>query len=74
MVESILKDKKRVLPCATILKGEYGYQDLFIGVPCVLGAKGVEKVIEVKLDEHERKLLDNSANAVRELVAALAKV
>jgi malate dehydrogenase len=74
MVESILKDKKRVLPCATILKGEYGYKDLFIGVPCVLGAKGVEKVIEVKLDDHEKKLLDNSANAVRELVAALAKV
>jgi malate dehydrogenase len=74
MVESILKDKKRVLPCATILKGEYGYHDLFIGVPCVLGARGVEKVIEVKLDDHEKKLLDNSANAVRELVAALAKV
>jgi malate dehydrogenase len=74
MVESILKDKKRVLPCATILKGEYGYTDLFIGVPCVLGAKGVEKVIEVKLDDHEKKLLDHSANAVRELVAALAKV
>jgi malate dehydrogenase len=74
MVESILKDKKRVLPCATLLDGQYGYKELFIGVPCVLGAGGVEKVIELKLDEHERKLLDNSANAVTELVAALKKV
>jgi malate dehydrogenase len=74
MVESILKDKKRVLPCAALLNGQYGYKDLFIGVPCVLGAGGVEKVIELSLDDHEKKLLDNSANAVRELVAALKKV
>jgi malate dehydrogenase len=71
MVESILKDKKRVLPCATLLKGQYGYENLFIGVPCVLGAKGVEKVIELKLDDHEKSLLDNSANAVRGLVKSL---
>ncbi|HUS67708.1 MAG TPA: malate dehydrogenase, partial [Kofleriaceae bacterium] len=64
----------RVLPCATLLDGQFGYKDLFIGVPCVLGAGGVEKVIELKLDEHEKKLLDNSANAVTELVAALKKV
>jgi len=74
MVESILKDKKRVLPCAALLAGQYGYQDLFIGVPCVLGAGGVEKVLELRLGDHEKKLLDNSANAVRELVAALKKV
>jgi malate dehydrogenase len=74
MVESILKDKKRVLPCATLLSGQYGHKDLFIGVPCVLGAGGVEKVLELSLDDHEKKLLDNSANAVRELVAALKKV
>jgi malate dehydrogenase len=74
MVESILKDKKRVLPCATLLNGQYGYKDLFIGVPCVLGAGGVEKVLELKLGDGEKKLLDNSANAVRELVAALKKV
>jgi malate dehydrogenase len=74
MVESILRDKKRVLPCATLCKGEYGYHDLFIGVPCLLGKNGVEKIIEVKLDDHEKKLLDHSANAVRELVAALAKI
>ena len=71
MAESILKDKKRVLPCAALLAGEYGHKDLFIGVPCVLGAKGIEKVIEMKLNDHEKALLDKSANAVRELVAAL---
>ncbi len=71
MTESILKDKKRVLPCAVQLQGEYGYRDLFIGVPCVLGARGVEKVVEMKLDDHEKGLLDNSARAVQELVAAL---
>ncbi len=71
MVESILKDKKRVLPCAALLNGEYGYKDLFIGVPCVLGKNGVEKVIEMKLNDHEQGLLENSAKAVRELVAAL---
>jgi len=71
MTESILKDKKRVLPCAALLKGEYGYRDLFIGVPCVLGANGLDKVIEVKLDDHEKALLDHSAKAVKELVEAL---
>jgi malate dehydrogenase len=71
MVESILKDKKRVLPCAALLRGEYGYKDLFIGVPCVLGVRGLERVIEMKLDDKEKALLDNSARAVRELVAAL---
>src|SRR5262249_49911641 len=71
MTESILKDKKRVLPCAALLKGEYGYHDLFIGVPCVLGAGGLDKVVEMKLDDHEKGLLDHSAKAVKELVAAL---
>ncbi len=71
MVEAILKDKKRVLPCAALLQGEYGYRDLFIGVPCVLGARGLEKVIEMKLDDHEKGLLERSAAAVRELVGAL---
>jgi malate dehydrogenase len=71
MVESILKDKRRILPCAALLQGEYGIKDLYIGVPCVLGARGLEKVIELKLDDKERGLLDNSANHVRELVAAL---
>lgn len=71
MTESILKDKKRVLPCATLLTGQYGYENLFIGVPCVLGAGGVEKVIELQLDDHEKSLMANSANAVKGLVEAL---
>jgi malate dehydrogenase len=71
MTESILKDKKRVLPCAALLDGQYGHRDLFIGVPVVLGKGGVEKVIEMQLDDHERALLDRSAAAVKELVAAL---
>jgi malate dehydrogenase len=71
MTESILKDKKRVLPCAVQLRGEYGYKDLFIGVPCLLGKNGVEKVIEMQLDAGEKALLENSAKAVRELVTAL---
>ena len=73
MVESILKDKKRVLPCASLLNGQYGHKDLFIGVPCMLGAGGVEKVIELKLNDHEKKLMDHSANAVMGLVEALKK-
>jgi malate dehydrogenase len=71
MVESILRDKKRVLPCAAYLKGQYGYHDLFIGVPCVLGSKGVEKVIEMKLGAKEKEMLEVSAKAVREVVALL---
>jgi malate dehydrogenase len=71
MVESILKDKKRVFPAATLLEGEYGYRGLFIGVPVVLGKNGVEKVIEMKLNDHEQGLLEKSANAVKELVTAL---
>ena len=71
MVEAIVRDKKRVLPCACLCKGEYGYQDLFIGVPAVLGAGGVEKIIEMKLGEKEKGMLEISANAVREVVALL---
>jgi len=71
MVESILRDKKRVLPTACYLKGEYGYKDLYIGVPAVLGSGGVDKVIEMKLGEKERAMLEISANAVREVVALL---
>jgi len=71
MVESYLKDKKRVLPCAALTAGEFGYKDLFLGVPCVIGAGGIEKIVEVKLDEQEKKLLDHSAGAVKELVTAL---
>ena len=71
MVESILKDKKRVLPCAVCLKGEYGVDDLFVGVPVKLGAKGIEKVYEIKLNKDEKSALEKSAAAVRELVEVL---
>ena len=71
MVEAILLDKKRVLPCACYLQGEYGYKDLFIGVPAVLGGKGLEKVIEMKLGEKERQMLQVSADAVQDVVRLL---
>ncbi len=67
MAESILKDKKKILPCATYLEGEYGLKDLFIGVPVKLGAKGVEDVIEIKLTDQEQTALKKSADAVEEL-------
>lgn len=71
MVESILKDKKRVIPCAIYTQGEYGYQDLFIGLPVVLGRNGIERIIEMDLNETERSMLDHSANAVRSVVEVL---
>jgi malate dehydrogenase len=70
MVDSILLDKKRVLPCAALLEGEYGVDGIFVGVPCVLGAEGVEKVLEIELNDAERAELHRSADAVRELWAA----
>lgn len=71
MVESILKDKKKVLPCAVRLEGEYGIRGLFVGVPVKLGKQGVEKIYEVKLDGSERAALAKSAAAVQELVSVL---
>jgi malate dehydrogenase len=74
MAESILKDKKKVLPCAAYLQGEYGIKDLFIGVPVKLGAKGIEQVIEIKLSGEENAALQKSAAAVQELKSVLAKL
>ena len=71
MAESILVDKKRVLACACELDGEYGVEGLYVGVPCVLGAGGVEKIIEVELNAAERKLFDASVEHVRSLVAQI---
>jgi malate dehydrogenase len=71
MVESILKDKKRVLPCAVYTQGEYGYHDLFIGLPVVIGRSGVEKIIAMSLNDHEQALLANSARAVEAVVEVL---
>jgi malate dehydrogenase len=71
MCESIVKDKKRVLPCAAWLSGEYGFKDIFLGVPCTLGRAGLERIIEVELTSDERTALGKSADAVRELIATL---
>lgn len=71
MVESILKDKRKVLPCAARLEGEYGKSGIFVGVPCKLGSHGLEHIYEVELDEGERAALDSSAKAVEELVRVL---
>ena len=74
MAESILKDKKKVLPCAAYLEGEYGLQGLFIGVPVKLGASGIEQIIEITLTDEEKAALQNSADAVAELKALLSKL
>ncbi len=74
MAESIIRDKKRVLPCAGYCDKEYGVGGYFVGVPCVLGAAGVEKVIEVKLNDQERAALNTSISHVKELVEVLGKL
>lgn len=71
MVEAILKDKKKILPCAAYLQGEYGIDGLYVGVPCKLGAKGIEQIIEIKLTADEQAALNKSAEAVRELCAVI---
>jgi malate dehydrogenase len=74
MAESILKDQKRVLPTCALLNGEFGVDGFYVGVPCVLGAKGVEKIVEFELDATEQALMDNSVNAVKGLIADLEKM
>lgn len=71
MAEAILRDHKRVLPCAAYLEGEYGYQGIYLGVPVLLGEKGVEKVFQIELRPDEKAALDKSAAAVQELVSKL---
>ena len=71
MVEAILKDKKKILPCAAYLEGEYGVNGLFVGVPVKLGAKGIEEIIQINLTTEERAALQKSASAVQELVDKL---
>jgi malate dehydrogenase len=71
MVESILKDKKKILPCAALLEGEYGIHGLFVGVPVKIGANGVEKIYEIKLTDEEKAMLAKSAGSVKELVDVL---
>lgn len=74
MAESILKDKKKILPCAAYLEGEYGISNLFVGVPVKLGKNGIEQIVSLKLTPDEKKALDKSAAAVKELVDAMKKM
>ncbi|MBM3510116.1 MAG: malate dehydrogenase [Alphaproteobacteria bacterium] len=74
MAESYLRDKKRVLPCAAHLNGQYGLKDVYVGVPVVIGAGGVERVVEITLNPDERKMFDHSVNAVRDLIAAVKRL
>jgi malate dehydrogenase len=71
MVESIVKDQKRIFPCCAWLQGEYGLKDIYLGVPVKLGKKGIEQIIELKLNNDEKALLDSSAKAVKEVMAVL---
>ena len=73
MAEAVLKDKKRVAPCAAWLEGEYGYEGIYLGVPVLLGAGGMERVFEIELTDPERAALDNSATAVRDSIAVLER-
>jgi malate dehydrogenase len=72
MVDSILLDQKRVLPCTALLEGEYGIDGLYMGVPVKLGSAGVEEIVELELNDEERSALASSADAVREVVGVLS--
>jgi malate dehydrogenase len=71
MVEAIVRDKRRILPCAAWVQGEYGVSGIFLGVPCKLGRKGLERILEVKLSPDEAAALKQSAAAVKETMAAV---
>ena len=74
MAESYLKDKKRVLPCAAYLKGEYGVKDTYVGVPVIIGAGGVERIVEISLSSAEQKAFDKSVASVVGLTDACKKI
>jgi malate dehydrogenase len=74
MAESYLKDQRRLLPCAARLTGQYGVKDLYVGVPVVIGANGVERVVEIELDPKEREMFDRSVQAVRGLCEVVKSV
>ena len=74
MAEAYLRDEKRLLPAAAFLDGEYGYKDLYMGVPVVIGGKGIEKIVSIQLTAEEKAMLDKSAAAVRELIEASKKL
>lgn len=71
MVEAIVKDKKKLLPCAVYVEGEYGFKGIYLGLPAIIGAKGVEKIVELKLNKEEKEALKKSADAVKELIDLL---
>ena len=71
MVDAVVLDEKRVLPCTALLEGEYGIEGLYMGVPVKLGASGIEEIVEIDLTEQERTWLQESADAVREVVGVL---
>jgi malate dehydrogenase len=68
MAKAYLRDERRLLPCAAYLEGEYGYKDLFMGVPCIIGGKGVERIVEIPLTEEEKAMLAKSAKSVQAVV------
>ena len=74
MAESYLKDFKKQLPCAVYLDGEYGAKDIYAGVPVIIGSSGVEKIIELKLSDEEKKNFDNSVASVKDLFEAAKKI
>ena len=74
MAEAYLKDEKKTLPCAAFLNGEYGVKNLYAGVPVIIGKKGVEKVVELNLNDEEKKNFETSINAVKELFDAAKKI
>jgi malate dehydrogenase len=71
MIDAVFNDRKKILPCAAYLEGEYGIHGLFVGVPAKLGARGVEQIIEIRLTPEEQAALERSANAVKELVTVI---
>ena len=74
MAESFLKDQRRLLPCAAWCNGEYGLDGIFVGVPAIIGKNGIEKVIEIKLNDEEKTMFDNSVEAVRQLNSIASKM
>ena len=74
MAESYLKDKRRVLPCAAQLNGEYGLNNIYVGVPVVIGANGVEKIVEISLDSAEKAMFEKSVASVQSLVDACKSI
>ena len=71
MIEAVLKDQKRILPCAAFLKGEYGEENIFVGVPCLLGGRGLEKVIEIPLNVEEQKQFKKSVGSVKQILVEM---